>query len=115
MLVLVVLWVCFACSNNDTKNTVCGVINPIEELDWLQKIKSSLEKSESASKKKILQYNLQNTTYFLVDACVGCPDYLVSVYNCSGEIICESGGIDGRNTCPDFTDSKTEKQLLWEN
>ena len=40
-------------------------------------------------------------------------DGLVLVYNCSGEVICEFGGIDGRNTCADFETEATNPVVLF--
>ncbi|CAL2091028.1 conserved exported protein of unknown function [Tenacibaculum sp. 190524A02b] len=105
----------FSCADNDVKNEVCGVENPIEQLAWLKKKKEDLEKMASPGKKHIIQYTYKNQPVFLIDACVDCADGLQYLFNCAGEKICEFGGIDGRNTCPDFDKTKTNKIVLWGN
>jgi hypothetical protein len=35
--------------------------------------------------------------------------------NCEGDIICEFGGIDGKNTCLDFDTEATDSTMLFDN
>jgi len=96
----------------------CGanlISNPLEDLQWLNNIKTSFEQSSSAVKKKIYQYTYNGNTVFLIDPCVSCPDGLQTVYDCSGNTVCEFGGIAGLNTCPGFSENSTNEILLWEN
>ena len=82
---------------------------------WLKEIKTGLEISTSASKKKITQFTYNNESVFLVDICINCTDNLTSLYSCDGTIVCEFGGIAGLNTCPDFDKNATNEIILWEN
>ena len=44
-----------------------------------------------------------------------CCDMMDVVYDCSGNSICQFGGIAGLNTCPDFASTATDKKLLFKN
>jgi hypothetical protein len=61
---------------------------------------------------EIVSYAYKGKTVYLVDMCIQCPDYRTTVVNCEGQVICEFGGIDGRNTCPDFADA-TRLEVVW--
>ncbi len=100
-------------SNNKLSTNVCNVDVPLEDLNWLQEIKEGFEQSASATKKKIVLYEYNNESVFLIDSCNGCADNLTTVYNCEGNIICEFGGIAGINTCPDFETNATKIDILW--
>lgn len=93
----------------------CNTENPLEDLSWLKTKKESLDKAISATRVSIYQYTYNNESVFLIDDCMSCADALTNVYNCNGEKICEFGGIEGRNTCPDFQDKAINKKLLWRN
>ena len=95
--------------------STCGVDNPLNDIEWLKEIRLNFEISASLSKKKIIQYDYKNQTVFLIDGCVQCPDFITVVYNCDQEVLCEFGGIDGRNTCPDFENEAKNETVLWEN
>jgi hypothetical protein len=113
------LVLCFSifisCSNTSDENMTCNVGNPLDEISWLQQIKTSFEQSASATKKLIIQYSYNEESVFLIDSCTGCADNLTTVYNCNGDVICEFGGIAGLNTCIDFNETATNKIVLWEN
>lgn len=104
-----------SCPSDIHYEMICEVEVPTEDLAWLKEIKTNFEKSSSASKKKIIQYNYKNETVFFVDSCNDCADNLTTVYNCQGLVICEFGGIAGLNTCPSFDTEATNKIILWEN
>lgn len=104
-----------SCPSDLEYEKTCEVNNPLEDLVWLKQIKTSFEQSASVTKKKIVQYQYNNETVFLIDVCFDCADNLISIYNCEGNIICEFGGIAGLNTCPSFDSEATNKIILWEN
>lgn len=101
--------------NLEAQETFCDSNQPLKELLWLNNIKTGFEQSTDASKKQIIQYTYKNETVFMINPCFNCPDNLITVYSCSGEKICEFGGIAGLNTCPDFYEQATNKIILWEN
>jgi hypothetical protein len=91
----------------------CETSSPLEDVRWLLKMKDSLEQNNQPS--LIIMYAYRGENVFYVDPCYQCPDALTYVYNCAGEIICEFGGIDGRNTCPGFDTQASDSTLLFDN
>ncbi|MFC2090915.1 DUF6970 domain-containing protein [Bacteroidota bacterium] len=96
--------------NNDQ---FCDVENPLEELIWLMELRDMNDSNTGIV--EIYKCNYKELEGFLIDLCVGCPDGLVEFYDCEGNVICEFGGFDGRNTCPDFESSVTNMELIWTN
>ncbi len=88
-------------------------ITQCKDLSWLTMIESSI--TQSGSKGEIYSFHYKNTMVYKIDACVGCPDFIITVSDCSGKSICEFGGIAGINTCPDFDKGATNKTLVWKN
>ena len=101
-----------SCETSPDK-AVCGVIDPLEELEWLNDIKPGFDLRASAAGAQIIQYQYKGEYVSLVEDCYNCPDALAFVYNCQGEVICEFGGIDGRITCPDFEEQATDEIVLF--
>ena len=113
---LLLTFVCALCSayqcespgpNDVEKANTCN--NP----EWLTKIINSIE--QNGMKGKVVQYQYDSETVFLVNICNGCADNMTVVYNCAGDVRCEFGGIAGFNTCPDFTDIATDEKTIWSN
>ncbi len=96
-----------------TRNGVCNVDNPLEDLEWLKDLKQGIQLSMQAAGSQIIQYTYMGEPVFWVDQCYMCADGLIMVYNCNGDVICEFGGIDGRNTCPDFATEATDSTNLF--
>ena len=92
---------------------VCNVENPLEDLQWLKDIKQTIQISMGPAGTQIIQYTYEGNPVFWVDLCYMCPDGLIQVYNCEGEVICEFGGIDGKNTCIDFETEATDSTNLF--
>ncbi|HOA46503.1 MAG: hypothetical protein BWX65_00708 [Bacteroidetes bacterium ADurb.Bin057] len=109
---LVFFLVLFGCDKeNKTQNDkFCKVDDPINELIWLKNIIA-----EASNPTTIHSCSYKNNEGFLVDFCVGCPDGLVVFFDCDSNVLCEFGGIDGRNSCPDFDFEVMEKKLIWTN
>jgi hypothetical protein len=99
----------------DTRNFVCKVENPIEDLQWLKDIRLVFEQRMIMAGAQIIQYTFQEEYVFWIDDCYNCPDALIQIYNCEGAVICEIGGIDGRDTCPDFLAEATDSIMLFDN
>ncbi len=114
LFVFIIMTSCSENEKNIEKNK-CETDVPIENISWLKTKKETFEKLMGSERVEIYSYSYNNETVFLIDDCINCADKLTVVYNCSGEKICEFGGIDGRNTCPDFEDKATNKKLLWRN
>ena len=112
--IIIVLSLSLVCSCNSDNNShpVCNSENPLEDLTWLKEIKTVFELNMSIAGTQIIQYQYKGEYVFWIDDCFHCADGLVVVRNCDEEIICEFGGIDGRNTCPDFQEHATDSTML---
>jgi hypothetical protein len=113
--VLLITIVFVSCSEDDELKETCVTNNPMEELVWLKQLKSAFEQSTSANVVEIYEYRYKQQRVFYVNDCVGCADGLTKVYSCTGNVMCEFGGVAGLNTCPDFTNEAADKKLLWTN
>mgnify|MGYP000188359928 CR=1 FL=1 len=116
ILLLFILFTLSSCLDTIEETPItCEYTDPLKDLEWLKKIKTGFEQSASPSKKRITQYFYKNNVAFMINECVGCADNLVTVYNCYGKVICQFGGINGLNTCPDFEEDASNKLIIWEN
>jgi hypothetical protein len=111
---LFILFIVPSCKEKDNDGSACGVDNPLENIQWLKDIKTTLEISAKASGAQIMRYRYHNEDVFWIDACYKCPDNLITVCNCSGEVICQFGGIGDLNTCPGFREEATDSTMLWD-
>ncbi|MCH7770781.1 MAG: hypothetical protein IIA49_07155 [Bacteroidetes bacterium] len=68
-----------------------------------------------SQRQMIIQYWYNGNDVLLIDNCYQCADALSVVYDCEKNIVCEFGGIDGRNTCPDFYQIATNEEILYDN
>lgn len=113
ILLLVCVLALFGCTKDivSTKN-YCNAVDPLLELPWLKKIVDDQE-CNKYSKMTIYKCEYQQQKGFVVDSCVGCPDSLVTFFDCDGNKICETGGKHGKNTCPDFISEATIKEIVF--
>ena len=81
--------------------------------EWLKDIIEDAQ--ESPQKAEVIRYLYKGQTVYYINTCKDCADSMADVYNCSGEVICQFGGIAGFNTCPDFEDKATDKKVIWQN
>jgi hypothetical protein len=81
---------------------------------WLKNVEAELKQNTNV-KSEIIQYLYNGQTVYYVDSCIGCPDGLTLVYACSGDVICQFGGIAGLNTCLDFAERAIKKKVIWKN
>lgn len=102
-----------ACSKDNNK--ACNTDNPLKEISWLKEIKEIFDLDMGYQRQQIIQYRYDGKDVFAIDYCYQCPDALVVVYDCEKNIVCEFGGIDGRNTCPDFEQNATDETILYDN
>ena len=109
----------FSCIETDDNQSplpeeaICNTENPLEDLSWLKKIKTTFETREICMGAQIISYDYFGEDVFWIDGCYNCPDNMISIYNCSGEIICEIGGISGQNNCPDFFEIAKDSTMLF--
>lgn len=97
--------------NNEDKN-LCYVKNPINELPWLKKIVDE-QSTNYCNKIVIKNYRYNDKNGFLINYCIDCTEGLSIYYDCTGNVICEFGGIDGKNTCPDFSTKAVEGETIF--
>ena len=90
----------------------CSTNDPFGDINWLKEQKDVMEMNMGIAGGQIIRYLYHGNYVFLIDDCYQCPDALITVKNCEGEVVCEFGGIDGRNTCPDFTNEATDSTML---
>jgi hypothetical protein len=102
------------CKENNEGKDACNTNDPLNEIQWLNELKTALEISAKMSGAQIISYRYHDADVFLVNDCYNCMDGMVRVYNCSGEVICEFGGFAGLNTCPDFFEEATDSIMLWD-
>ena len=100
-------------TENTYKDLVCKVEDPINDLEWLSDMVRTVQLSMRPTGSEIIQYIYKDQYVFYVDLCYQCPDGLIQVFNCEGEVICEFGGFGGLNTCPDFFESATDSTMLF--
>ena len=104
---VIVFWLMAGCTYKTITPAVCS------DLGWLSAIENSIV--QSGHQGEINSYRYKNATVFEINGCLDCVDYITTVNNCSGQVICQFGGFAGLNTCPDFHDLAKEKKLVWKN
>ena len=104
-----------ACSIDDENNITCNTDNPLEDISWLKEIRDGFDSDMGSQRQMIIQYRYNGNDVLLIDNCYQCADALSVVYDCEKNIVCEFGGIDGRNTCPDFYQIATNEEILYDN
>lgn len=103
----------FITCNKDTIEPVCSVDDPATALPWLAAIIESAESPGSITV-QITQYRYKGEDVFFIKESDNVADKLDIVKNCEGNTICKFGGFAGFNTCPDFEDSASKKEVIWE-
>jgi hypothetical protein len=96
-----------------TEKPIAQIENPLEEINWLKKIKQNFAMNMGMQKQKIEQYSFNNQSVFLINSCVNCADALITVYDKDKNTICQSGGIAGLNTCNDFNKNAKLIKVLY--
>lgn len=91
-----------------------GIASCVKNKEWFISILDGL-KNNADIKSEVIRYTYHGQTVYYIDSCKGCADSMALVYTCSGEVICQFGGIAGFNTCPDFADFAIDKKVIWQN
>jgi hypothetical protein len=109
VLVFVIIAILAGCSSEKT----CDVSNPLSDLSWLDQKVQAFKQDDI--KQRVSHYIYNNEDVYLVEDCLEiCADFLTIAYNCAGETVCEFGGIDGRNTCPDFEEKASLQATIYD-
>ena len=98
--------------------SVCGVENPLTELEWLSQIianwEENLQNGENNWAGKIYQCTYEdNKIGFLIEPCSGCPDAGYSFWSCDGTMLCGGGGHSGEDTCGEFNIDSNSVKLIY--
>ncbi len=86
-------------------------VNICSDLTWLDSIKGSIV--QSGLNGEIYLSHYKGARVFEINACLSCADFISTVNDCEGKVLCEFGGIAGINTCPDY--SPADRLLYWKN
>ena len=104
-----------SCSENNPKEQVCNVDNPLTDLLWLKEIIDEIKGNTEAESFKVYQCTYKYGTGFLIEVgVVNTYNYRYSLRNCEGISICGYGGFIG-DTCGEFNIDFDNKKLIWEN
>jgi len=101
---------------NDIMNNSCEFENPLTDLPWLKEIIDGIEKDAEAGHKqhaKIYQCTYTDGIGFLLELCVGCPDFGYWLRSCEGESLCTIYGHAG-DPCQELNVDFENKKLIWE-
>ena len=94
----------------------CNFNNPLIDLPWLKEIvegfKTDIEVGQ-LHHVRIYQCNYIGGTGFLLELCVGCPDFGYTLMSCEGESLCILWGFTG-SSCSELNVDFEHKKLIWE-
>lgn len=114
---VLLLFLIFSCQRTTEEKLVpasyCGTENPLEDLDWLNEIKTTMEMSAIAVGGQIIAWTYYGETVFWIDECYSCEDKIIEIYDCAGNKVCEFGGIGGWDTCGDFQENASDSTMLF--
>ncbi|MFC5624252.1 hypothetical protein [Algoriphagus winogradskyi] len=94
----------FACSEDKDPVMVCGVINPVEDLAWLNAIKQAAESGSSSEYSYLAQATFEGETVFYSGTCHPLANWALLLLDCGGN------QIEGEYTFADLGDSK----IVWQ-
>ena len=112
-ILLIAFLAIIAGSCDQNKKTDQSPATKADYPQWVKEMMSSFEKENAHA--EILQYTYNGKTVFMVSMCYQCPDAIDAVYDENNNVLCQFGGIDGRNTCPDFDQKASDKKIVWRN
>jgi len=103
-------------NQNAAQDPECSFDSPLTDLLWLKEFIDGLEKDAEAGFKnhaRIYQCHYKDGIGFLLEICVGCPDFGYWLTNCAGEELCIMWGHSGKS-CSEFDVDFENKILIWE-
>jgi len=114
ILIVVITLLLSNCKTNKMEQSKSEETNPVEEIAWLKEMIVGFEK-DTYHKQIIEQYTYKEKEVYMVHTCYQCPDAITYVYDKEKNVICESGGFVGKDTCSDFEEKATDKKILYNN
>ena len=118
ILILLFAFALTQCDKNEVDPEVC---TDSENKDWYANLINQYNTTPMDNwgvppKVKIYSYTYNGQKVIAVNIIEPtCCDMMDVVYDCSGNVICQFGGIAGLNTCPDFADTAIDKKLIFKN
>jgi len=115
---LILLWLFTAllgagCEKVDT--IVCGIEDPLTELNWLQDLKTSIEEDVDIDSAEIILYRLNDTDYIYIQKSVNSAyDFPNTIYDCEGNEKYKCGGNQPVDNCTTFFSEAQKIKILWE-
>lgn len=100
----------------EDRPNICGVENPLTDLEWLKDlIQTYEENAENGHKVRIYQSTYgNNQTCFIIEPCSGCPDAGYNVVLCDGTNLCYGGTLVEPNTCEGLNIDYENQKLIYE-
>ncbi len=110
LLSLVILMIiCFSCKEEEEPILYCGVVDPAQNLTWLNQLTNELDESYLGIYFYVSAAIYENNRVFLVENCCPFCNSVTLVYNCKGEIL-GALGKDGAGIEPTEV---TDKVIVW--
>lgn len=101
------------CEKEDTLS-ICGVNDPLNNLDWLKELKVDLEKDVDVSSAEIILYHWNNKDYIYVQKTISSGhDFPNAIYDCEGNEKFTCGGNQPVNYCSTFFLEAQKIIILW--
>ncbi len=98
----------------DTPQNVCGVNNPLTNLNWLNELKMNMENNSEISSAEIVLYQWNNKDYIYIQKKIdSSQDFPNTVYDCEGTEIYQCGGNQPNNNCSTFFIEAQKIIVLW--
>ncbi len=114
ILILIFGIIFFTSCEKKEEKIACFNDDPFE-VEWLNEIRQNMidEGPSDFGTRSIVMYTYKGNKVFEVNSCIMCNDQGVSITDCNKVNICYFGGLTGANTCPDFYDTYTDKEVIF--
>lgn len=101
-----------ACEEKEQNKSECSFNNPLTDLPWLKD--RVIQLSQESSHVRIYQCVYKtNKIGFLIESCVGCPDFGLDLTDCQGNYLCTIWGFTGSD-CPEYYVNYNDAVLIYE-
>jgi hypothetical protein len=98
----------------DDSISVCGVDNPLINLDWLKNSRIDLEEDADVSSAEIILYRSNDVDYIYIQKSVNSAhDFPNTIYDCEGNEKYKCGGNQPIDNCATFFSEAQKIKTLW--